>query len=130
MVSESLVRSVLDKYAQAWVHGDSELITSLFTEDGIYAERAFEAPYTVHKEIKQYWIDKVLGEQRNITFTLLSVIVSADLAVAEWEAEFDDIKRGLHVTMREIAVLEFNGDKIKSLREYWQSRKTPLNEDI
>ena len=37
------------------------------------------------------------------------------------EATFDDVPQGVRKRMREIAVLEFDGPLIASLREYWAS---------
>lgn len=42
-------------------------------------------------------------------------------AIAEWQAEFDDLAQGMRKRMQEIAVLTFQGDLISSLREYWAS---------
>jgi hypothetical protein len=41
--------------------------------------------------------------------------------IAEWEATFDDRVQGRRKRMREVAILEFDGNRIASLREYWAS---------
>lgn len=46
-----------------------------------------------------------------------------DTAIAEWEAEFDDVEESVRKHMREIAVLTFEGHLISSLREYWASEE-------
>jgi hypothetical protein len=51
-------------------------------------------------------------------------VLDGDTAIAEWEARFDDPAQGVRKRMREIAVLEFDGPLIASLREYWASERT------
>lgn len=36
-------------------------------------------------------------------------------------AEFDELAQGARKRMKEIAVLDFDGTRIRSLREYWVS---------
>jgi hypothetical protein len=54
---------------------------------------------------------------------VLKVYLDGDTAIAEWLAEFDDVAQGVRKRMREIAVLEFSGQLITSLREYWASEQ-------
>jgi ketosteroid isomerase-like protein len=54
---------------------------------------------------------------------LLSLYVEGSTAVAEWEARFNDLVHGCRKLMREVAILEFEGDRIAHLREYWTSRR-------
>jgi len=63
----------------------------------------------------------VVRDQANITCRLLNLYLDGDTAIAEWEAEFDDVAQGVRKRMREIAVLVFEGHLIASLREYWAS---------
>ena len=60
--------------------------------------------------------------QANITCRLLSLNLDGDTAIAEWEAEFDDLVQGVRKRMREIALLVFEDRLIASLREYWASQ--------
>ena len=60
--------------------------------------------------------------QANITCQLLNLYLDGDTATAEWLAEFDDVTQGVRKQMKEIAVLEFEGHLISSLREYWSSK--------
>jgi hypothetical protein len=60
--------------------------------------------------------------QANITCRLLSLYLDGDTAIAEWEAEFDDLVQGVRKRMREIALLVFEDRLIASLREYWASQ--------
>jgi ketosteroid isomerase-like protein len=66
---------------------------------------------------------KVVREQADIKAELQSMYVDGDTVICEWVAEFDDLAEGTRKRMKEIAVLEFRGDLIASLREYWASEK-------
>jgi hypothetical protein len=60
--------------------------------------------------------------QRNITCKLLNLYLEGNTAIAEWQAEFDDLEQQVRKQMREIAVLVFEGNRISGLREYWASK--------
>ncbi len=124
MVTRDRLEEVIKTYGTAWETRDPDLITTIFTPDATYHERAFKEAHKTRKGIRQYWIDKVVGEQENIRFTLLHTYQDGNTAIAEWEAEFDKLRKGEHTRMREVAILEFEGDLIKSLREYWQAENT------
>lgn len=119
------VRNVLDIYIRAWEQQDPDLIVTIFTAGATYHERVLEAPIPDREAIREYWETKVVGSQANIRCKLLSLYLDGTTAIAEWEAEFDDVARGVRKRMREIAVLEFEGHQIASLREYWSSTQMP-----
>ena len=123
MLTKEHVRAVLDVYVKAWETQDPDLITTIFTDDATYHERVLEAPIPDREAIRQYWKDKVVGAQANITCTVVSVFVDGDTAIAEWVAEFDDVAQGVRKRMKEIAVLDFRDGLIAALREYWSSEK-------
>lgn len=113
------VRRVIDVYIRAWEQQDPDLIVTIFTESATYHERVLKDPIPDREAIRRYWQDKVVGSQANISARLLSLYLDDNTAIAEWEAEFDDVAQGVRKRMREIAVLTFNGLLISSLREYW-----------
>lgn len=117
------VRDVLAVYIKAWERQDPDLIVTVFTDDATYHERVLEAPIPNRDAIREYWATKVAREQANIKATLLNVYLDGDTAIAEWEAEFDDVVQGTRKRMLEIAVLDFEGRRIKALREYWSSER-------
>jgi ketosteroid isomerase-like protein len=115
------VREVIDVYIKAWETQDADLILTIFTEDATYHERVMQEPIPDRDSIGAYWTSKVVEAQANITCRLLNLYLDGDTAIAEWEAEFDDMAQGLRKRMKEIAVLTFEGRLIASLREYWAS---------
>lgn len=123
------VREVLNVYIRAWETQDPGLIVTIFTESATYRERVLGDPIPGREAIRRYWQDKVAGAQANISCRLVSLYLDGSTAVAEWEATFDDVPQGVRKRMKEIAVLEFEGGLIASLREYWASERLgELNE--
>ena len=123
MVDRKTVDEVLKIYEEAWINQDPEKILTIFTEDAIYHERVVEKPFVGHKQIKEYWQSKVVEEQSDIKFKLLHVYIDGDTVLAEWDASFYSNKENARIHIIEVAILEFEGNKIKSLREYWHSER-------
>ena len=125
MVDRKTIDDILKVYGESWTDQDPDKILTIFTEDAIYLERAFdeEGQYYGHQQIQDYWVSKVVGEQYDIKFKVLNVYIDGNTAIAEWEAELSSRVKNKRIRMRETAILEMQGDKIKSLREYWQSEK-------
>ncbi|BBX23204.1 hypothetical protein MTER_26150 [Mycolicibacter terrae] len=117
------VRTTIDTYLRAWMRQDPELIVTIFTEDATYHERVLEEPIRTRAGIRDYWQTKVVEGQANIDARLLNLYTATDgtTVIAEWEATFDDRVQGRRKRMREVAILEFDGEQIASLREYWAS---------
>ncbi|MCV7314261.1 nuclear transport factor 2 family protein [Mycolicibacillus parakoreensis] len=128
-VSRTTVGEVLETYLRAWRTQDPELIVTIFTPAAIYHERVLDEPVRGHAGIRAYWQSKVVERQANIDARLLHVYLDGATAIAEWEAHFDDLAAGCRKRMREVALLEFDGQRIASLREYWASaRLGPLGD--
>lgn len=123
MLTKQDVRDVLDVYIRAWETQDPDLIVTIFTENATYHERVLEAPIPNREAIRQYWETKVVTAQANIKCELLNVYLDGATAIAEWQAEFDDVVQQVRKRMREIAVLDFDGRQIAALREYWSSER-------
>jgi SnoaL-like domain len=117
------VREVLDTYIKAWETQDPDLIVTIFTQAATYQERVMGEPIPDRAAIREYWQTKVVEAQAHIRCELLNLYLDGDTAIAEWLAEFDDLAQGVRKRMKEIAVLEFDGPLIASLREYWASER-------
>lgn len=121
MPTKQEAREVLATYIRAWETQDPSLIVTIFTEGARYHERVLGSPIPDREAIRRYWESKVVQAQAAIRCELLNMYVDGDTVIAEWLAEFDDLAQGVRKRMREIAVLEFEGNLIASLREYWAS---------
>ncbi len=127
-LTKEAVRNVLDVYIQAWTEQDPDLITTIFTDNASYHERVLEAPILGREGIRAYWQRKVVESQANIKCQLLSLYLDGTTAIAEWEAEFDDVAQKARKRMREVAIIVFDGHLIESLREYWSSHEIELSQ--
>jgi ketosteroid isomerase-like protein len=116
-------RKLIDTYIRAWTTQDPDLILTVFTPSATYRERVLGEPIRGHAGIRKYWQTKVVEEQANISAELLSLYLDGTTAIAEWEARFDDLVKGYRKRMREVAILEFDGDRVAGLREYWASER-------
>ncbi len=117
------VRKLIDIYIRAWTTQDPELILTVFTPTATYHERVLQEPIRDHAGIREYWQTKVVQEQANIQAELLNLYTDGATAIAEWEARFDDVVDGHRKRVREVAILELDGDRVASLREYWTSER-------
>ena len=123
MVTKQEAREVLDTYIRAWQEQDPALIVTIFTPGATYHERVLSEPIPDRDAIRAYWETKVVQDQANIRCELLNFYVDGETVIAEWDTQFDDVAQGVRKHMREIAVLEFEGGLIASLREYWASEQ-------
>jgi len=119
------IEATVRTYLTAWATQDPDLIVTIFTDDATYHERVLHEPIRSAAGIKGYWQTKVVAGQANIDARLLNLYRADDgfTAIAEWEATFDDLVQGVRKRMREVAILEFRGELIASLREYWASER-------
>jgi ketosteroid isomerase-like protein len=116
---------LINIYGKAWETQDIELISTIFTEDATYNDPK-ESKNIGLNAIREYWKYKVVGEQSDIKFELNNVWIEGDTVIAEWHATFRDIKRNLYISMDEIAVFVVKNNKFSSLREYYNTVKTPF----
>lgn len=116
---------LINIYGKAWETQDIELISTIFTEDATYNDPK-ESKNIGLNAIREYWKYKVVEEQKDIKFELNNVWIEGDTVIAEWHATFRDIKRNLYISMDEIAVFVVKNNKFSSLREYYNTIKTPF----
>lgn len=121
--TEDVVRRVVATYIRAGECQDPDLIVSVFTPTATYHERVLEEPIRDASGIRRYWQAKVVEQQDNIEVVLMNLYLDGATAIAEWEARVDDLVDGERKLMREVAPLEFDGDRICALREYRASRR-------
>lgn len=105
MVDRKVVDEILQVYRNAWVNQDTEKILTIFTEDAIYYERLLEKPFVGHKQIREYWQNKVVKEQSDIKFKLLNIYIDGDTVIAEWDASFYSNIEKARIHIREVAIL-------------------------
>jgi limonene-1,2-epoxide hydrolase len=120
-VTRELADRLLGTYKRAWEEQDSDLILTIFHPDATYQERALGQPMTGHEQIRRYWIEKVCTEQSDISFEIINSMISGKILVAEWRANFMSSIEG-RVDLAEVAIIEVEGEKIRSFREFFDAR--------
>ena len=98
---------------------------TIFTADATYHERVLGEPIPDREAIREYWQTKVVAGagEHPVQAAVDSTLTANGTVIAEWLAEFDDVAQGVRKRMREVAILEFDGPLIASLREYWASEQ-------
>ena len=74
-----LVRS----WARAWNTGDGELMASLFTPDGTYADHAFQAQVQGREQVAG-WVAVTIDSITDIRVTVTDVLQDGDRACVRW----------------------------------------------
>lgn len=66
---------LLNIYGKAWVTQDPDLVTTIFTENATYNDP--HEPENIGRDaIRAYWMSKVVGEQKDVSFKLLNYWVA------------------------------------------------------
>jgi limonene-1,2-epoxide hydrolase len=124
-MTKEKARELIEIYGRAWVTQDPELVLTIFTPDTTYFDPK-EGEKVGHARIKAYWQNKVVESQKDISFKLLNIWLDGETVISEWHAVFTDTKLKLIIDMTEVGIFEVEGDKFKSLREYYRTTKKPL----
>ena len=123
MTTRAIANNLLEVYGRAWMTKDVDLIATIFSEDATYLDPA--EPINIGKPaIKHYWQTKVLENQTDIKFNLLSVWIDGNTVIAQWEASFKDVKRRMNVSLAEVGIFELRNDQFSSLKEFYVSSKS------
>lgn len=124
-MQKDVAQNLFKTYGEAWVKQDADLILSIFTPDAIYDE-PHEPVNKGHNAIRNYWVKKVIGEQSDISFNLLAITMEGNQGVVEWNATFKDKKGEHQYDLNEIGLFTLDNGKIKTLREFYRSKKRAL----
>ena len=125
-LTESMVVDWLDAYKRAWEQQDSELITSLFSETAQYIENPFEPAAVGREAIRQYWIDRPVTAQRDISFRSKLWALDGHVAIVHWQAQFTRTRTGEDARLDGVFRLSFQMSSselplCEKLEEWWFS---------
>ncbi len=123
MITKEQAKNIIDTYGKAWEKRDAELVLTIFDKNAEFCERSFADSYKGHDAIRKYWTDKVVKDQKDIKFKLLSFWIDGDTVIAEWEVKFFEISKNEKKHIKEVAIMKIKNDKIVLSREYWHSKK-------
>lgn len=107
----------LEKYRRAWIERDADAAAALFTEDALYREKPFEAPFAGPDAIRNYW-SSVTKTQQSVELRYGTPIVAGNRVAVEWWANL--VNDGAPLTLAGQFYLTFAEDgRCRELREYW-----------
>jgi hypothetical protein len=116
----------LARYRRAWIERDPEAAGRLFTEDAIYREQPFQAPFAGRAAIRDYWA-RVTASQISVELRYGRSIVDGHRLAVEWWANLQTADGP--ITLAGEFFLRFaETGECRELREYWlltQSRVEP-----
>jgi hypothetical protein len=107
----------LARYRRAWIERDAEAASLLFTEDAIYREQPFEAPYAGRAAIRDYWAT-VTKSQTSVELRYGTAIVDGRRLAVEWWANLQTPDGPLTLA-GEFLLLFADTGECRELREYW-----------
>jgi uncharacterized protein (TIGR02246 family) len=116
----------LERYRQAWIQRDADAASHLFTEDAIYREQPFQAPFVGREAIRTYWAT-VTASQTSVELRYGRAVVDGRRLAVEWWANLETTDGP--ITLAGEFLLTFAaGGECRELREYWlltQGRHEP-----
>lgn len=118
--------SWLERYRQAWIDRNADAAGPLFTEDAVYREQPFQAPFVGRAAICDYW-RTVTASQTRVELRYGRAVVDGRRVAVEWWANLETT--GGPLTLAGEFLLRFaESGECRELREYWlltQSRVEP-----
>ena len=107
----------LERYRQAWIARDADAAGRLFTEDAIYREHPFQAPFAGRAAIEDYW-RRVTESQTSVELRYGRSVADGPRVAVEWWANLQTTDGPL--TLAGEFLLSFAaGGECRELREYW-----------
>ena len=107
----------LERYRRAWIARDADAAGRLFTDDAVYREQAFQAPFVGRAAIQDYWA-RVTASQTKVELRYGRSVAAGPRVAVEWWANLETDSGPL--TLAGEFMLRFAGSgECQELREYW-----------
>lgn len=116
------MKRVLERYFELWRAQDAAGLLDLFSGTAVYAVRPFSEIYRGREAIAKYLATNTVAKLRDPHPKILKVGYGENSVFAEWEMSYGRVGEGPKV-MRGMLLLEFEGKKIKALREHFESKQ-------
>jgi ketosteroid isomerase-like protein len=111
------LREIAKKWNDAWNGGDAGALVAFFADGGTYYEPSMAGPVAAAEGIKSS-AETTWRDWPGATFEAVTVIVGGDKVAVEWRSSATH-RIGTDVNLEGVDILEFDGDKIKSCRVYY-----------
>ena len=107
----------LDGYRDAWERRDPAAAAALFSEDSLYREQPYQAPFPGREGVRDYWTT-VTATQDDVRVRYGSPVSVGNRAAVEWWVTMRN--GGADVTLAGEFMLTFDESGLcQELREYW-----------
>ena len=107
----------LERYRAAWIARDADAAGRLFTDDALYREQPFQAPFAGRAAICEYW-STVTASQTKVELRYGTPVVDGARLAVEWWANLETT--GGPITLAGEFLLRFaDTGECRELREYW-----------
>lgn len=106
----------MQRFIDAWQQKDVEALMSMFTEDAEYTNIPMDPPNIGHDMIRGF-IEGFLGSMDSIEFEVHRQIVQGNTVMNERTDHI--VMDGKQIALRVMGVFEFEGDRIKLWRDYF-----------
>ena len=118
---------IIDSFMQAWGSRDLEAIMAHFAEDAAYANVPMGPPH-VGKPAILAFIEGFIGSASEINFIVHNQVEGANGVVMNERTDILAFE-GNRVELPVMGVFEFEGDKIKAWRDYFDMAQFSQNND-
>lgn len=108
----------IEELRQAWERADPPRAAALFTDDAVYHSHPLRAPLVGPTAIEDYW-KQATSTQTDVEVRMGRPLLDGSRAVVEWWTLMTEDQR--RTTDTGALVLEFEGDRCRNLREYWNT---------
>ncbi len=107
----------LERYRRAWIDRDAAAAGDLFTDDAVYREEPFKAPFAGRDAIRDYWT-RVTATQRDIELRYGRPVVDGRRVAVEWWVTLVNGEAPATLAGEFLLTFAENG-QCRELREYW-----------
>jgi uncharacterized protein (TIGR02246 family) len=113
------IRSIIHQARDAWVQGDADAFTQLFTADGEFIVPGNR--YTGLAAIRQA-VSDFTSLSLEISIEIKRILIDGEQAAVEWDWEDADPKTGQRNRADDVVMVDFVAGKISRWREYIDSQ--------
>ncbi len=128
MSREDDLRRLVQQWNDAWNSRDAGQLARFFCDDATYYEPGLASGPIAGADGVRAAAEKTWADWPGATFEAVSVTVDGDRAVLEWRSSATH-RSGKTVTLEGVDVLEWEGDRLRTARIYYDehSRRTQID---
>jgi ketosteroid isomerase-like protein len=110
--------ALVEQFGKGWEQANSETMTEVFAEDGVFIPSPFDPAVRGRAAIGQYW-KNIAFEQAEIAFRFGEIFVAGPWFSTEIKCTFRRRRTGESIDVRGALFCETADGKIAEMRMYW-----------